>query len=90
MAVFVSFLTGLLAMARFSARSHDVRHVIINLVGAAVVALTILINLRRGFPIASLLAALAIGGVFAWMWIRQGRPRGIAQIEAEAERDLAE
>lgn len=89
-AVFVSFLTGLLAMARFSGRSHDVKHVIINLVGAAVVALTILMNLRRGYPIASLAAALAIGGFFSWMWIRQGRPRGVAQVEAEAERELAE
>ena len=88
-AVFVSFLTGLLAMASFSGRSHDMKHVIINLVGAAVVALTILINLRRGFPIASLAAALAIGGFFAWMWIRQGRPRGIAQVEAKIERDLS-
>jgi amino acid transporter len=88
--VFVSFLAGLLAMARFSSMSHDFKHMIINLVGAAVVALTILINLRRGYPIASLAAALAIGGFFLWMWIRQGRPRGIAQVEAEVERELAQ
>lgn len=45
-------------------------------------------NLERGYPIVSLLASAAIGAVFAWLWIRQGRPRGIAQVEAEAEREL--
>lgn len=46
------------------------------------------VNLGRGYPIVSLVASGAIGGAFAWLWVRQGRPRGIAQVEAEAEREL--
>lgn len=87
-AVFVSFLLGLLAMARFSWREGNVRHVIVNAFGAIVVLFTIAVNLRRGYPVASLAASVGIGGVFAWLWVRQGRPRGIAQVEIAAERDL--
>jgi hypothetical protein len=43
------------------------------------VAFVLVVNLGRGDPIASLAASLAIAGVLYWMWIRAGRPRGIAQ-----------
>jgi hypothetical protein len=89
-AVFVSFLSGLLAMARFSRRAGDIWHVMINLLGAAVVLFTIAVNLRRGYPVASLGASLLIGGIFYRLWIGQGRPKGIAQVEREAEAELAE
>ena len=88
--VFVSFLAGLLAMARFSKREGRRRNVVINRFGAGVVALTILVNLRRGYPIASLAASLAISAVFFWLWNRLGRPRGIAMAGIEAETELAE
>jgi hypothetical protein len=87
-AVFVSFLSGLLAIAHFSRKEGSLRPTIVNLFGAGVVAFTIVVNLRRGFPIASLIASALIGGVFAWLWIRQGRPRGIAQAEREMEREF--
>jgi amino acid transporter len=89
-AVFVSFLTGLMAMALFSRRSGDARSVALNLIGAALVLFTIFVNLSRGYPIASIAAALGVGGLFALMWIKQGRPRGIAQIEAEGEREAGD
>jgi amino acid transporter len=89
-AVFVSFLAGLLSMARFSHREHNRTHMVVNVVGAGVVAFTILVNLRRGYPVASLAAALAIAGVFFWLWNRLGRPRGIAMVEMETEADLGE
>jgi amino acid transporter len=89
-AVFISFLFGLLAMARFSRRDGETRHVAINLVGAGVVLFTIAVNLERLYPIASLAASIAIGGLFYRLWVRQGRPRGIAQVEAESERELGE
>ena len=85
-AVFISFLSGLLAMARFSRREGDRLHVAINTVGAGLVLFTIAVNLRRGYPIASLAVSVVIGGLFLWAWVRQGRPRGIAMAEAEAER----
>ena len=89
-AVFVSFLAGLLSMARFSIRERNRLHMAINIVGAAIVAFTILVNLRRGYPVASLAAALAIAAVFFWLWNRLGRPRGIAMVEMETEAGLAE
>ena len=89
-AVFVSFLAGLIAMARFSRREGSVGHMLVNWFGAAVVAFTIAINLRRGYPIASLAATLVIGAIFYRSWAAQGRPRGIAMVEAESERELAD
>ena len=89
-AVFVSFLAGLLAMTRFSRREGNRRQLVVNTVGAAVVFFTIVVNLRRGYPIAALVVSLAISGVFFWLWNRLGRPRGIAMVEIEAESQLAE
>jgi hypothetical protein len=87
-AVFVSFISGLLAMARFSLQERRHGHMVVNAVGALVVLFTIAVNLGRGYPIVSLVASAAVGGLFAWLWARQGRPRGIAQVEAEAEREI--
>jgi Amino acid permease len=89
-AVFVSFLSGLLAMTYFSRREGNPWRAIVNLFGAGVVAFTIIVNLRRGYPIASLAASIGVGGLFAWLWTRQGRPRGIAQVEREMERELGD
>jgi amino acid transporter len=89
-AVFVSFLAGLLAMMRFSRREGNRRQLVVNAVGAAVVFFTIVVNLRRGYPIAALAVSLAISGAFFWLWNRLGRPRGIAMVEIEAESQLAE
>jgi amino acid transporter len=83
--VFVSFLAGLVAMARFSVRERDHRHILVNVIGATVVAFTLAVNLTRGYPILSLAASIAIGGAFAHLWIRRGRPRGIAQAERAME-----
>jgi hypothetical protein len=84
-AVFVSFLTGLLAMARFSRREG--RRVLLGVNGVAVIAVgfTLAINLGRGYPLASLAAALLIAGVLYVFWVRAGRPRGIAEAERFAE-----
>jgi len=83
--VFVSFLCGLLAMARFSIRDGSRYHTAVNLVGALVVLFTLAVNLRRGYPIASLAASAAVAAVFFRLWVRHGRPRGIAQAEREME-----
>jgi hypothetical protein len=87
--VFVAFLCGLLAMARFSRRDGNVRNRAINLFGAAVVTFTLAVDVARGYPILSLLASLLIALGLYVMWARMGRPRGVAQAEAEAERELA-
>lgn len=87
-AVFVAFLSGLLAMARFSRGRGSRASYLVNVFGAAVVVFTIAVNLRRGYPVFSLLAAAAIGFGLYLLWVRSGRPRGVAQVEMAAEREL--
>ena len=84
--VFLSFLAGLLAMARFARREGRRGSLAVSLVGAVVVAFTLVINLSRGDPIASLVASLLIAGVLYRLWTRAGRPRGIATAVVEGER----
>jgi amino acid transporter len=83
--VFLSFLAGLTAMAVFAARERRPVVLILNVVGAIAVAFTLVMDLARIDPIASLIAALAIAGVLYVMWVRAGRPAGIRNITAEAE-----
>jgi amino acid transporter len=88
-AVFMSFLFGLLSMAAFSRREGARLFLVLNGFAIAAVALTLAVNLRRGYPIASLGAACAIALVLHRLWIRAGRPRGVSEVERLAEEDLA-
>ncbi len=83
--VFMSFLVGLLAMARFSHQEHHPGSLVLNTIGALVVAFTLAVNLARGHPIISVAAALLIGLALHRLWSRAGRPRGIASVLIEAE-----
>jgi amino acid transporter len=78
-AVFLGFLLGLAAMAKFS---HDERHrasTIMNVTGAVIVAFTLVVNLMRGLPLVSLAAAGLIALALYGSWVRAGRPRGVAR-----------
>jgi hypothetical protein len=75
----MSFLVGLLAMAKFERREHRLGSMAMSVTGAILVAFTLLVNLSRGDPIASLAAASLIAAVLYWSWVRSGRPRGIAE-----------
>jgi hypothetical protein len=83
-AVFVSFLAGLAAMARFSLRDHRPGLAAVNLVGAIAVTFTLLVNLARGYPLGSIAATAIIAATLYTLWARAGRPAGIE----EAERHL--
>jgi amino acid transporter len=83
--VFMSFLVGLLAMARFAGQDRHRGSLAMNLIGAVVVAFTLTINLARGRPIASVAAALIIAFALYRFWTRAGRPRGIADVVSQAE-----
>jgi amino acid transporter len=83
--VFMSFLIGLLAMAVFSHREHRLGSLTMNAAGALVVAFTLAVNLTRGDPIASVVAALLIAATLHRLWARAGRPRGIADVVSDAE-----
>jgi hypothetical protein len=80
-AVFIAFLCGLLAMARlFRAEGKRLLRVT-SLLGATAVALTLAVNLARGYPIISLIAALVVAGALHALWAKAGRPRGVAGAE---------
>jgi hypothetical protein len=85
--VFMSFLVGLLAMAHFARRERRPASLTMNAVGALVVAFVLVVNLARGEPVASVAAALLIGAGLSRLWVRAGRPRGIAEVVAESEHE---
>jgi hypothetical protein len=87
--VFISFVVGLLAMARFALREHRRWSLAMNAFGAATVAFVLAANMARGQPIASVAAALLICAALPRLWVRAGRPRGIAEVVAEAEQEDA-
>jgi hypothetical protein len=86
-AVFLAFLSGLLAMMRFF--RAEGRHTLLatSALGALAVAVTLAVNLARVDPIASLVAALAIALALYALWARAGRPRGVSEAERLAEAD---
>ena len=84
-AVFLSFLAGLLAMTRFSFVDRQWGRLSINVVGTVVVGFTLVVNLARGQPLISIAAALLIALALYRLWIRAGRPRGIRGAAATAE-----
>src|SRR5213079_3289781 len=84
-AVFAAFLCGLLAMARFFRAERRWLLLVTSLLGAFAVGLTLVINVARGYPIVSLAAAMAIAGTLHRLWVRAGRPRGVAEAERIAE-----
>jgi hypothetical protein len=88
-AVFVSFLAGLAAMARFSLRDHRMALAVINIAGAAAVAFTLAVNLGRGYPLISIAATGAIAITLYLLWAKAGRPAGIEEVERRVDDDDA-
>ena len=84
-AVFVSFLVGLLAMTRFALRESKPTLAWVNGLAAAAVAFTLAVNLLRGWPMLSMLATLLIAAGLYVRWNRAGRPTGMEDVEAKAE-----
>ena len=84
-AVFVSFLAGLLAMARFSARRGARLLAATNVLGAVAVAFTLVVNLARGYPLLSIAGTVLVAAVLYWRWVRAGRPRGVDEVERHGE-----
>jgi hypothetical protein len=86
-AVFVSFLAGLLAMAHFSHREGARLLAVTNALGAVAVAFTLAVNLTRGYPLLSLAATVLIAALLYWRWVAAGRPAGLEGVERHAEDD---
>ncbi len=84
-AVFLAFLFGLSSMARFALRERRRAALAPSLAAIAAVAVTLLVNLARGLPLASLAAAVALAAVLHRLWVRGGRRGGVSEAEALAE-----
>jgi len=84
-AVFVSFLLGLLSMVQFSRWEHRPLSLAVNLLGTLVVSVTLVMNLLRGWPLLSLAGAFVVAGSLWVLWVRAGRPRGISLAVQQAE-----
>lgn len=85
-AVFISFLMGLAAMARFALLERRTASLVMNVSGAVVVLFTIGVNLLRGFPLVFVAAALLIALLLYRSWVRPGRPGGIAHAVVHSHR----
>jgi hypothetical protein len=86
-AVFISFLAGLAAMARFSLRDKRLGLAAINIAGAVAVTFTLLVNLGRGYPLLSVAATGAIAAILYTLWVRAGRPAGVEELERHLDED---
>ncbi|MFF7881492.1 hypothetical protein ACFZDJ_22705 [Streptomyces sp. NPDC007896] len=84
-AVFVSFLVGLLAMTRFARTERKPALAWLNGIAAAAVAFTLVVNLLRGWPVLSRVATVLIAAGLYVRWNRAGQPTGIEDVEAQAE-----
>jgi Amino acid permease len=83
--VFVSFLAGLLALARFSRREQRWGRFALNVIGLVVVVVTLAVNVGRGSPIIALTCSFSVAGILYLLWVRAGRPRGVSEAEAAGE-----
>jgi hypothetical protein len=86
-AVFIAFLGGLASMTRFFHRDRQPWLTAVSVCGALAVGVTLGVDFARGYPIVSFMAACVIAAILYAMWIRAGRPRGVAQAERLAELD---
>ncbi len=84
-AVFVSFLMGLTAMAVFAYRERHFGWFALNVAAAIAVTFTLVANLFRPAAIGSLVATGLVAGGLYFAWVRAGRPRGASHALAEAE-----
>lgn len=83
-AVFISFLAGLVSMTRLSYREGKRLSVILNGVGTLVVFFVLTIDLFRGYPLVSLGASLLIALGLYRLWVKSGRPHGVSKAAARA------
>jgi amino acid transporter len=86
--VFLSFLAWLIAMAIFARGERRQAPLVLTIVGAVVVAFTLAVNLTRVDALASLGAALLISLGPYRLWVRAGRPGGIATVAADSGRTV--
>ena len=83
--VFAGFLGATLGCARLSHRDGRRAELAVNLLGIALVAFILALNVARPAGIIVLSAAGLLAGYLYAVWVRRGRPAGVAEAELRAE-----
>ena len=87
--VFAGFLGATLGCARLSHRDGRRWELAVNLMGVALVAFVLALNLVRAAGVIVLSAAALVAGYLYAVWVRRGRPAGVAESELRAEASSA-
>jgi hypothetical protein len=82
--VFAGFLGATLGCARLSHREGKRAELAVNLVGVAVVAFVLALNVARPAGVIVLSAAGLVAGYLYAVWVRRGRPGGVTEAEIGA------
>jgi amino acid transporter len=85
--VFAGFLGATLGCARLSHRDGKRGELALNLVGVALVAFILALNVARPAGVIVLVAAGLVAGYLYAVWVGRGRPSGVAEAELLAESD---
>jgi hypothetical protein len=85
--VFAGFLGATLGCARLSHRDGRTRELAVNVAGAILVAFVLALNVARPAGVVVLTVAGIVAGYLYVIWIRRGRPSGVAEVEVLAEGD---
>jgi hypothetical protein len=83
--VFAGFLGALLGCARLSHRDGKRAELAVNLVGVVLVVFILALNVVRPAGVIVLSAAGLLAGYLYAIWVRRGRPAGVAEAELRAE-----
>jgi amino acid transporter len=83
--VFAGFLGATLGCARLSHRDGKRGELFVNLSGVALVAFVLALNVARPAGIVVLSSAGLVAGYLYAVWVRRGRPAGVAETEVAAE-----
>jgi hypothetical protein len=83
-AVFASFLAATLACARLSYRDRRWGPLAMNLLGSLLVGTVLALNAGRLTGVVALVASAAVAGYLYWVWVRRGRPTGVAGVSTRA------
>jgi hypothetical protein len=87
--VFAGFLGATLGCAQLSRRDGKRAELAVNVAGAALVAFVLALNVARPAGVIVLSAAGLVAGYLYAVWVRRGRPSGVAEAELLAETDHA-
>jgi amino acid transporter len=85
--VFAGFLGATVGCARLSYRDGKLAELIVNLIGVVVVTFVLALNVARPAGVIVLSAAGLVAGYLYAIWVRRGRPAGVAEAELRAESD---